>query len=193
MLRNGLDEAPRFPLAAGTLTYLGFEADTSGIRYTGDTLVVELADSAGSLLAREYLSMGSPSRAQDSAAIGYGLALEGDSLTVDTRLTPVTSRLFGRIDGTAGVLPLTGLKPVRPEFRFGIPILETGADMLSGRLEGEFPMAGRRVSGPWLLLDGRSIPIGRPGLGFLYTPDGGLERAWRFGGRDSIVKGWDRK
>ena len=43
-----------------------------------------------------------------------------------------------------------------------------------------------------ILLDGRGIESARPGMGFLYTREGGLERAWRFGGRSGATTGWNR-
>ncbi|GEM_PF-2185430 len=192
MVRNGLDEEARFPLATGTWSWLGFAADSSGLRLTGDTLQVELADSAGGVIARESLSAGSPARLSDSVTVGYFLVVERDSL-VAVSDAAASSRLFGRIDGSQGVFALTGLGPVTPQIVEGIPVLTGGGNTLAGRLTGDLVIQGRSVTHPALFLDGRAIATGRQGQGFLYTPTGGLERSWRFGGRSGSVTGWDRR
>ena len=192
MVRNGLDESARFPLAAGTFTWLGFETDASGWRYTGDTLVAVFADSAGGAVVTERLSAGSPGRAADSAAFSYFLKVAGDSLTA--MADPSTaSRLFGNIGVSRGVFALIGLETVSPAITDGVPVLRSGGNTLSGRLVESLEIAGRQVAGPAVFLDGRAIDSGKQGQGFLYTPEGGLERTWRFGGKKDFVAGWDRR
>jgi hypothetical protein len=195
MARNGLDESPRFPLAAGAWTWLAFEADSSGWRYTGDTLVAELSDSAGGAIVTERLTAGSPGRAGDSAVLTYYLKVAGDSLTASAE-PPTVSRLFGKIDENRGLFALIGLEAVSPAFLGGvdgIPVLTGGGNTLSGRLVVNLEIAGRAVVRPAVFLDGRAIDSGKQGQGSLYTPEGGLERTWRFGGRTGSVAGWDRR
>lgn len=200
MVRNGLEEEPRFPLSgAGPLIYLGFTADSGGIRTTGDTLVLERAADDSGLQIREYLSAGSPARVSgDTAAFVYRLERAGDSLVATTGPIPAASRLLGNIDGRKALFALTDLAPIAPAYQFGLPMLGgtggSGVDarILAGRLEPSFVIHGRIVAAPSLYLDGRGIELGRQGIGFLYTPDGGLERSWRFGGRSGSVGGWDR-
>ena len=192
MVRNGLDESARFPLAAGTFAWLAFETDASGLRYTGDTLVAVFADSAGGAVVTERLSAGSPGRAADSAALSYYLKVSGDSLTAMADPSTV-SRLFGNVGVSRGVFALIGLETVSPAFSDGIPVLRGGGNTLSGRLVESMEIAGRQVAGPAVFVDGRAIDLGKQGQGFLYTPEGGLERTWRFGGRNDFVAGWDRR
>ena len=192
MERNGLGESPRFPLEPGLRTWLAFTTDASGLRYTGDTLVAEMTDSAGGAVVTERLTAGSPGRAADSAVYNYYLKVAGDSLTA-TADPPVVSRLFGKIDEKRGLLPLNALEDVSPAFLDGIPVLTGGGNTLAGRLVENMEIAGRQVVRPAVFLDGRAIDFGKSGQGSLYTPDGGLERAWRFGGRTGSVAGWDRR
>jgi hypothetical protein len=103
------------------------------------------------------------------------------------------SRLFGTLDGERGVFALTGLEPVSPQSQDGLPILSGNGNMLAGRLDSAVQIHGRTVAGASLWLDGRGIDRGRLGVGYIYTQGEGLERAWRFSGRDGIVRGWDRE
>src|SRR6185295_5269818 len=94
--RSGLSAAPAFALPDSLpFRYLGFHADSSGIRYTGDTVISE-RDPAGTGKFLEYLSLGSPGRAADSLVWSYGLTIEGDSLIASTERA-FSSRLFGKI------------------------------------------------------------------------------------------------
>ncbi|MDB5049650.1 MAG: hypothetical protein JWO30_2721 [Fibrobacteres bacterium] len=193
IVRNGLEETPRFDLSGPEWRFLAFESDSSGTRYTGDTLVLEIADTGSGASVREFLAPGSPSRANDSAVLEYGLMVARDSLVGVGAALPVNSRLFGKINGAPGIFPLTGLKPIAPEFRNGLPILTGNGNTLAGRLETSVDVHGRSVAAPRVWLDGRGIGgQSKQGLGFLYTPESGLEKAWRFNGSDGSVKGWDR-
>ena len=131
-------------------------------------------------------------RAADSIGFTYFLKLAGDSLTAMAD-SPGVSRLFGKIDEKRGLFSLIGLGTVSPAFVDGIPVLTGGGNTLSGRLVLNMEIAGRQVSRPALFLDGRAIDSGKLGQGSLYTPEGGLERTWRFGGRTGSVAGWDRR
>ena len=192
MDRNGLGQSPLFPLKSGLHTWLSFMTDESGWRYTGDTLVAEMADSAGGAVVTERLTSGSPGREGDSTVLIYYLRVAGDSLMA-TADPPVVSCLFGKIDAKRGLLPLVDLKPVSPAFVDGIPVMTGGGNTLSGRLVGSMQIAGRQVDHPAVFLDIRAINSGKSGQGSLYTPEGGLERSWRFGGRKDSVTGWDRR
>jgi hypothetical protein len=194
ILHNVLEAPVRFPLATGRpWRFLAFAADTLGLRYTGDTLVAEQADSAGGLWIREFLSAGSPGRALDSATVEYGLKAGADSLLAFSGAAPAVSRLFGRIDGEAAVFPLTGLAIVEPLLVDGLPALSGNGNTLSGRLGTVVSIHGREVRNPGVWLDGRGIDQGRDGEGRLYTPEGGLERAWHFRAGAGTVTGWDRE
>ncbi|HKP94135.1 MAG TPA: hypothetical protein VJ385_00120 [Fibrobacteria bacterium] len=193
IVRNGLQEPAGYSLSGAERRYLAFEADSAGIRYTGDTLVTEAADSGSGVRIREYLSAGSPGRPADSSVAAYVLKPDRDSLVAVSGTLPAVSRLYGRIDGESALFALTGLKAVSPRFEGGLPILSGDGNTLSGRLTGSVEIHGRSVAAPGIWLDGRGIARKRQGLGFLYTPEGGLERAWRFGGSDGTVKGWDRE
>jgi hypothetical protein len=190
MIRNGIEPQVNYPLSQGTTRWLGFKEDDSTIRYTGDTLVLELTDTAFGKSALEYLSLGSPGRALDSISIRYFLAVEGDSLTVSSSTTS-NSRLFGSVDERRGVYGLIGLNSVSAEIISGIPRLSGGGNLLSGILQVELNVHGRLLSRPAVLLDGRPLLEGRLGSGFLYSFDRGLERAWRFGGAVGTIQGWD--
>lgn len=191
MGRNGLDESPRYPLEPGGRTWLAFVTDASGWRYTGDTLVAEFSDSAGGAVVTERLTAGSPGRPADPDGVSYYLKVVGDSLTATSDST-VVSRLFGKIDELRGLFPLVGLGTVSPAFTDGIPVLTDGGNTLSGRLAGSLEIGGRQVVRPGIFLDGRALKSDKLGQGSLYTPEGGLERTWRFGGRTGSVAGWER-
>jgi hypothetical protein len=193
MIRNGLREAPRFPLQGPGWRFLAFTVDSSGLRYTGDTLLVEVAADPQGAKVRESLSPGSPGRATDSSAAEYGLKIEGDSLFAYPAAGPAGTRLFGSIDAERGLFALIGLAAVLPDFEGGLPILSGNGNTLSGRLNRAVDIHGRSVDAASLWLDGRGIDRGRPGEGYIYTSGEGLERVWRFGGRDGIVRGWDRE
>jgi hypothetical protein len=193
MVRNGLEEAPRFPLQGPSWRFLAFTADSSGVRYTGDTLLVDLAQAGQEAKAREYLSPGSPGRALDSSVAEYGLKIDRDSLFAYPADGGAVSRLFGSIDMPQGLFVLTGLAPVAPEFQDGFPILSGNGNTLSGRLDRAVEIHGRTVGGALLWLDGRGIDRNRLGVGYIYTPGYGLERVWRFSGRDGGIRGWDRE
>jgi hypothetical protein len=192
MVRNGLEEAIRFPLASGSWSWLGFRADSAGIVYTGDTLKLDLRDSGNGVLVSEYLSEGSPGRPVDAPVLRYFLGVEGDSL-VASASESINSRIFGRIDELGGIFALTGLETVSAESVSGIPRLTGGGNTLSGLLEGDVEILGRIVPHPAVFLDGRPILEGRDGKGFLYAPERGLERAWRFGETSGTLQGWDRE
>lgn len=192
MARNGLGGSPLFRLEPGLRTWLAFVTDSSGWRYTGDTLVAEMTDSVGGAVVTERLTSGSPGRTGDSAVLAYYLRVAGDSLMASAD-PPVISRLFGKIDKIRGLLPLGALEPVAPAFLDGIPVLTGGGNTLSGRLVGNMEIAGRQVDHPAVFLDGRAINSWKSGQGSLYTPEGGLERTWRFGGRTDSVSGWDKR
>jgi hypothetical protein len=192
MVRNGLEVPARYPLTPGSSRWLGFQADSSGLRYSGDTVVLELADSADGVIAREYLSFGSPGHALDSISARYFLAVDGDSLVAYSN-DGANSRLFGKLDERRAVFALTGLQMVSADLAWGIPRLSGGGNMLSGVLGSDLEILGRVVSRPAVHLDGRPILEGRQGKGFLYTPEGGLERSWRFDGASGTLQGWDRE
>ena len=193
MVRNGLEESPRFPLSGPGWRYLAFTSDSSGLRYTGDTLVLDLSASSGGVAVREYLSAGSPGLAADTASVAYGLRVAGDSLAALSGPVPAASRLFGNVDGATALFALTGLVPVATQVVNGIPALSGNGNTLSGILEGAIDIHGGRVSDPRIWLDGRGLDQNRSGFGFLYTPEGGLLRAWRFNGSNATVKGWDKE
>jgi hypothetical protein len=192
MLRNGLEEAIRFPLARGSWSWLGFRADSAGLVYTGDTLRLELRDSGNGIAVSEYLSEGSPGRPTDATTLRYFLGINGDSL-VAWASESVNSGIFGRIDELRGIFALTGLETVTAGSIYGIPQLIGGGNTLSGFLDGEVEILGRTLPHPAVFLDGRPILDGRQGRGFLYAPERGLERAWRFGAAPGTLQGWDRE
>jgi len=195
MIRNGLDEAPAFPLdQADTVRYLGFTLDSGVARYTGDTLILELtADSAG-LAVTERLRSGSPApTGGDTGAVAYHLGLEGDSLLAECWPTPVVSRLFGTIDLRLAPFAVANLPAVQPAFQDGIPVLAGGSNVLAGRMADTVTVHGRALAGAGLMLDGRGLDRGLRGIGFIHTASGGVEKAWRFGGRSVQVTGWDRE
>lgn len=193
MVRNGLDgEKPAFPLGTATWKFLGFAFDPS-LRYTGDTLLLELEIGPKGTLVRESLTSGSPGRlAGDTAVIAYSLAQEGDTLLAYSGPVPVSSRIVGSLDGRQPLFKVDGLISVTTGFRDGLPILESGGDILAGIIEGNLVGWDRVLASPGVLLDGRGIKSGLQGIGYLYTVDGGLERAWRFGGRSGVTTGWNR-
>jgi len=156
-------------------------------------VLVRAADDSG-LQLRECLSAGSPARVSgDTLEFVYRLARAGDSLVAISGPVPVASRLFGNIDGRAALFALAGLPWISPAFVFGLPALDGSDKVLAGRLPQVLSIQGREVQMPSLFLDGRGIYLGLQGIGFLYTPDGGLERSWRFGGRSGMVRGWERR
>lgn len=193
MIRNGLDGGrPAFPLGTATWKFQAFTFDPA-LRYTGDTLELDLEEGLKGTLVRESLSSGSPGRlAGDTSVITYSLAQEGDTLQTYSGLVPVSSRIVGSLDGRQPLFQVNGLASVSTGFQDGLPILESGGDILAGRIEGNLVGWGRVLASPGVLLDGRGIKSGLQGIGYLYTVDGGLERAWRFGGRSGGTTGWIR-
>jgi hypothetical protein len=155
-------------------------------------LVLRLEEGPEGTRALEALSPGSPGRTLDSLTASYTLYLEGDSLRARSGTTPAKSRLFGKIDGARSLFPVLGLELVSPRIEDGLPVLDAGKNILAGRLEGNPVGWGKDLVSPGLLLDGRGIESGQAGMGFLHTREGGLERAWRFGGRDGTTTGWNR-
>jgi hypothetical protein len=103
----------------------------------------------------------------------------------------VPSRLFGALEGTRSLFAVSGLQPVTAPLDHGLPVL-AGGTRLSGLLQATLEGWGRTLTSPGLLLDNSGAALNLPGFGFLHTTDGGLERAWRFGGRSGAVKGWNR-
>jgi hypothetical protein len=170
--------------------YLSFRAETSGLRYTGDTLILE-RDPAAPGLIREFLSLGSPGRASDSSTWTYALRIEGDSLVAATE-TPFSSRLFGKLGKHTALFALVGLAPVPTGEEFGLPALESGGKELSGIWEGERDLGNRALPSPFLKLVAKAQVNGGRDAGYLYTAAGGLERAWRFAVNRTWAEGWDK-
>jgi hypothetical protein len=192
LVRAGLEEVPAFALPAGTpFRFLAFAADTSGLRYTGDTLILERDVSAPGMF-RESLSAGSPGRAADTGAFGYSLSIEGDSL-IASAAAPFSSRLFGKIDKRTVLFALAGLKPVFPGLQLGLPALTGGSNYLMGRWEGPYPVRERILASPGVKLDARGAASNLRDAGYLFTPQGGLEREFRFSLDHASASGWDKE
>lgn len=190
MERAGID-AVGFPLGSATWLYQGFTL-APDFQPTGDTLVLRLKKGPDGTLALESLSPGSPGRQSDTLTVVYTLFQEGDSLKARSGPSPAASRLFGNIDGTRSLFPVLGMQIVSPRIENGLPVLESGNGVLAGRLEGNPVGWGRDLVSPGFQLDGSGIGSGGSGMGFLHTREGGLERAWRFGGRIGTTTGWNR-
>lgn len=191
MVRAGLESQSAFPLRSATWRFRGFALDPD-LRYTGDTVVLELVQGPDGTRARESLSPGSPGRLTDTLKEVFTLYQEGDSLKARAETSLASSRLFGKIDGTRTLFPISGLQTLSPRLENGLPVLDSDGNILAGRLDGYLVGWGKVLASPGFLLDGREMGTTSTGLGFLHTREGGLERAWRFGGRDGSTIGWDR-
>ena len=139
------------------------------------------------------MSQGSASRlsGSDGEAV-YRLFQDGDTLVAQASGAIASSRLFGDIGGRRALFAVAGLRIVRVAFQDGLPVLDGGGSVLAGRLDGDLVGWDKVLASPGILLDGRGIESGGSGMGFLYTREGGLDRAWRFGGRSKAIIGWNR-
>src|SRR5690606_16501209 len=191
MERNGLQEGAGFPFTGGVWRFRGFSSDSAGVRFSGDTLIVErTADSSG-MSVRGCLTPHSPGYAGDTTVAAYRLFQDGDSLVILAD-RPQVSRLFGAVDGRLATFALRGLSAVAPDYQQGLPVLPAGESVLAGSLPDPSEILGRMLAAPRLMLEARNISA-RPGTGFVHTPGGGLEAAWRFGARSGLVTGWVRE
>jgi hypothetical protein len=191
--RSGLTAVPAFALPDSLpFRYLAFHADSSGIRYTGDTLISE-RDPADTGKYREYLSMGSPGRTADSSVRSYSLRIESDSLIASAD-RQFASRLFGKIGARTALFALTGLGPVQPGVQNGLPALAGNAPALGGQWEGEHAVGIRILASPALKLVGKNALLqGSRDAGYLYTAAGGLEAEWTSASDGASADGWIRE
>jgi hypothetical protein len=190
--RAGLDGIAGFALPdPRPFRYLSFRADTSGLRYTGDTLILERDPTAPDQF-REYLSPGSPGRNSDTAVWIYTLRIEEERLVAGSE-TPFTSRLFGKLGKQTQLFALAGLTPVRTGEQFGLPAPESGGKDLTGIWDGPHDLGNRILTGPAVKLVAKAAQVnGSRDAGYLYTPSGGLEREWRVTVDRTAAEGWDK-
>jgi hypothetical protein len=187
----GLEPVPAFPLPdSEPFRFLSFRADSSGMRYTGDTLVLE-RDPAVPGRYRESLTAGSPGRASDSTVWLYSLRIEGDSLVAGAEAA-FASRLFGKLGKRTPLLALTGLRPLVLGGRFGLPAATGGAPEPSGIWPGDHAFPNRTLSSPAVKLTARDPKTGSRAGGCLYTAAGGPELRWSVAPDQSFAEGWDR-
>jgi hypothetical protein len=188
----GLAGAPAFALPdAQPFRYLAFRADSAGLRYTGDTLILARDPDAPGRY-RESLSPGSPGRAADSAEWAYGLRIEGDSLILEAD-RPFTSRLFGNLEKRTAVFALAGLEPMDPALQFGLPTPTDGAGR-TGLWPGDHRAGGRVLVSPAAKLHAADPRArGDRDAGWLFTAAGGLELRWSFPANHAWAEGWDKE
>lgn len=191
--RAGLTAATAFALPDSLpFRYLAFHADSTGFRYTGDTLISE-RDPADAGKYLEYLSIGSPGRPADSSVRSYSLRIESDSLIASAD-RQTASRLFGKIGARTALFALAGLGPVQPGIQNGLPALAGNAPVLGGLWEGEHAVGSRILASPALKLVGKSALLqGSRDAGYLYSAAGGLEGAWSQAGDGASADGWIRE
>jgi hypothetical protein len=189
--RTGLTGVRGFALPDSLpFRFLSFRAETSGLRYTGDTLVLQRDPGAPDRF-NEYLTPGSPGRSSDSAVWTYTLRIEGDSLVAGAD-DGFTSRLFGKIGARTPLFALAGLVPVITGEQFGLPTLESGGKGLAGIWDGPHDLGNRVMTAPAVKLVAKPQVNGGRDAGYLYTAQGGLEREWKIAVNQTWAEGWDK-